>query len=82
MTRNERVRFGRSIACTAVIVIAVSAPHHSSGLPPPQTVCTSPVLGKLCQYAIGRSISGQLHHRDEYGCVADETLCSYQTTSL
>ena len=47
MTRNERVRLGRSMALTAVIVIAVSAPHHSSGFPPPQTVETSPVLGKV-----------------------------------
>ena len=82
MTRNQRVSVGRSNACTAVIVIAVSAPHHSSGLPPPQTVCTSPVFGKFCQYAIGRSISGQLHHFEAYGCVAVETLFSYQTTSL
>ena len=82
MTRNERVRLGRSSALTAVIVIAVSAPHHRRGFPPPQTVCTSPVLGKFCQYAIGRSISGQLHQGDAYGCVADATLFSYQTMSL
>ena len=66
----------------AVKVIPVSAPHQISGLPPPHTVATFPSLGKCCQYATGRSIIGQLHHGDEYGCVAVETEFSYHTICL
>ena len=78
---NARVGFGRSLVRTAVIVMAVSALHHSRGLPPPQMVATLPCGGKFCQYAIGRSISGQLHHGEAYGCVAVSTLLSYHRTS-
>ena len=81
---QERARrdLGRSSARTAVIVIAVSALHHSRGFPPPQIVATLPWGGKFCQYAIGRSISGQVHHCEEYGWVAALTLPSYHITSL